>query len=273
MADFFKRAYTLQVGTLFLANLRVKFKVTKSLEKEPNTLECSILNLAAKTRGELKSKGTPVVLTAGYADSTAIIFSGDSRTIDSFREGPDWITKINCGDGEKAIGFARFNASLPAGTSKQEVLRKAIKSLGINIGNSENLLADVKGAFSKGFAVNTNSAASITSLCDSLGLKWSIQDGAVQLRKESDPVGAVAVLLSAETGLLGSPEISSPKDEKKPAVLKAKCFLNHRLKCGTRVEINSAQFPKGSRFRAEKVEHDGDSEGSNWFTNVELKAL
>lgn len=273
MAEFIQRAYKLQVDTLELSGLRVRFKVSKSLEKEPNKLECVIYNLKQETRDKMKTKGAKVLLTAGYIDSTAIIFSGDSRTIDHRRDGSDWLTVIHCGDGERAYGTARFNASLPKGTSKSDVLKKALQSLGINMGNTDNVAAGVKGLFTKGFAASQPSAAAITSLCDSVGLKWSIQDGAIQLHNETDPVGAVAVLLSSETGLIGSPELCSPKDEKKPPVLKARSFLNHRLKCGTRVEINANQFPKGSRFRVEKLEHEGDNEGPNWITSVELKAL
>lgn len=266
--DFYQRAYSLDINGVLISGLRIQFKATKSLEKEPNKLELKIYNLNADTRGKLKEKGLPITLSAGYAEGSGIIFKGESRTIVHGRSGADWITEIHCGDGETAYSTARFNVSLGKNVSKADVMRAAIKSLGLNPGNSENMIKSIKDTFSKGFAANMNGSQALTNLTEAIGLKWSIQDGAIQFRTEGEAVGNVLVKLSADTGLIGTPEISAPKDQKKAAMLKLKSFLNHHLGCGVPVDLQAIGL-KG-RFRVEKLEHSGDFEGKEWFTDMEL---
>jgi hypothetical protein len=82
-----------------------------------------------------------VILTAGYPGNAAVIFQGDARTIDHVRDGAEWITHIQCGDGERAYQFARFAESFAPGTAIADVIRACARALAINTGNLDEVLA------------------------------------------------------------------------------------------------------------------------------------
>src|ERR1044071_7509029 len=63
-------------------DLRVQFKIEKSLEKDPNTAEISITNLAESTRSQMQTQSAKIILRAGYLNTLGQIFVGDALTID-----------------------------------------------------------------------------------------------------------------------------------------------------------------------------------------------
>src|SRR5690349_10835990 len=78
---------SISVQTTEITDLRVQFKVVKTLGKEPNTCEITVTNLSAHTRGQLPGKGAKVVLQAGYEQTLSQIHFGDATLIESRREG------------------------------------------------------------------------------------------------------------------------------------------------------------------------------------------
>ncbi len=67
--------------TQTIDKLRVQFRIMKSLEKTPNTLELHITNLSGESRGKLGDPAMRVVVEAGYDKDTAVIFSGAEITV------------------------------------------------------------------------------------------------------------------------------------------------------------------------------------------------
>jgi len=271
----FGRRYTLNVGGVQITKLRVAFKVKKTLTKEPNTAEIRVFNLAESTRRKLQGKGVSTVLSAGYEGNEAVIFSGDSRFIDHTREGPNWITKIRCGDGERAYQFQRFNASFGPGTSIADVIQASANALGLNTGNLNDALAlPFKGGrtvFRNGFSANGDAVDVLEKLLRGAGFSLSVQNGALQVLQGGAAVPTSAVLLSPDTGLVGSPEMGSPEKKGATPRVKAKALLQARIRCGGVVELRSENF-KG-QFRVETVEHTGDTDGAEWYTETELKPI
>jgi hypothetical protein len=248
---------------------RIAFKAKKTLKPEPNTCELRIWNLSERTRGLMSKQYVPVVIVAGYEEGDGIIFQGKSRTVDHMREGTDWVTRIRCGDGEMEYQFSRFSDSFGKGATAPEVAKKIIGALGVGAGNA---LTEVKKKsvveFARGFAAHGNAAGAFDQLTRKLGLTWSIQDGQIQVLDGSQPAAGTAVLLTPETGLVGSPEHNAPDLKGGPALSKAKSLLNAAIKCGRTVAIQSAQV--NGQFRVESVEHDGDTAGQNWYTTIEF---
>lgn len=271
----FGRRYTLTIGDTRVTDLRVTFKIKKTLTKEPNTAEISVFNLSETTRRRLQGKGLPVILSAGYEGSEAVIFSGDSRFIDDTRSGPDWIKRVRCGDGERAYQFNRFRASYGPGTPIATVIRDAAKALAVNPGNlSEALALPFKGNrthFRTGYTANGDAIDVLETLLKSAGFSVSIQGGALQVLQGNAAVPATAVLLSPETGLIGSPELGSPEKKKQAPRMKARSLLQPLARCGGAFELRSTNV-KG-QFRAEVIEHSGDTAGQEWYTDLELKAV
>jgi len=250
----------------------VVFTVKKTLKKEPNQIDLKIYNLSEASRGQMKSKGSLVTLSAGYEQNNGLIFTGDSRSVDHVHEGPDWITHVRCGDGEKAFEFNRISKSFNAGATVKQVITDVAKSVSANIGNVPKVLAgQLKfDQFVNGFVAHGDASKVFDDLIKSQGLTWSIQDGALQLRNGDGPAVEDVFTLSSSTGLIGSPDHTTPTDEKKPSVLKVKSFLIPQIRCGGMVDIQSRSI--NGRFVVLSLTHEGDSHGPNWFTSMEVQA-
>jgi hypothetical protein len=288
------RRCVVTVDTLRVSGLRTAFKVKKTASKDPNCLELSVTNLSDATRAAMRKTGARVILEAGYTETLGTIFTGDARTIDHVRQGADWVTKITGGDGEVAYQNSRVSESFAPGTTVADVLRFYAKKMGINVGNALDKASSLRtplSQFQSGFATMGKTSAELDKLLRSLGLTWSIQDGALQVLAHNEVLDRnQAVVLSPRTGMIGSPEHGhaiaargAPLDPEQAAeeqslgqqqpkkVLKVKSLLQPVLKPGVRVQIQS----EGTHgfFRANAVEHTGDTGGGDWYSEVELAAL
>ena len=274
MALLFNRRCVVIVDTVRVEGLRVSFKVVKTTKQEPNTCEVKIYNLSAATRGQLSKKAVPVVLSAGYASNAAVIFQGDSRTVDHLREGTEWITRVRCGDGERAYQWSRFSESFAPGTSVVTIIRAAAKALGVNTGNLEAELAkgsfrDSIQQFAHGYSAHGNAAREFDRLMRTTGFSWSIQNGSLQLLRDTTTATGQAILLTSDTGLIGSPEHNAPDKTGNPPLIKFKSLLQPRIRCGGIVQLQSVAV-KG-QFRCESIEHNGDTHGQEWYSSGEVR--
>lgn len=267
----FNRDWLVNVdGHVVQKPMRVQLHVKKSSEKEPNTCDLIITNLSKSTRDAMKQKGMQVSVEAGYKDTRAVIFSGASRICDHKHEGSDWTTKIQCGDGETAYQFTRFSKSFDAGARVKDVIKDVAQGLNLNQGNLSTMLDKVTlpiQSFGPGFAVHGNAFRTFDYLIKSVGLTWSIQQGALLIAEKNKPPIEEVVVLSAKTGLLGSPEHSPPTQSKKYTSLVVKALLNPKIRPGVTLRMDSLNV-KGD-FVPVKVEHTGDSHGEMWTTHAE----
>lgn len=257
-----------------ITDLRVQFKIEKTITKEPNTAEIQVFNLAQRTRAQLQSRGTRVILLAGYdkdMPNLPQLFSGDSRTIDHVRDGPDWTTKIQCGDGERNYRFALVNESFKPGTAIATVLRKAVEQMAVDPGNSEAKIAGIVDQYVSGYAMQGKASAELDSILTGQGFEWSIQDGRLQLLAPGESTPDSAVLINAQSGLVGSPEHGSPEALGGPGLLKVKVLLQPLIRPGRRIQVQSLNV--NGLFRVEKVSHTGDTHAGEWYTSCEARAL
>jgi hypothetical protein len=276
MTDQFKRIWKVRIGELETEDLRIDFRVTQTLGKEPNTCDLKVTNLSEASRGKLKGARLPVVLQAGYKgqiENQSILFSGDTRTIDHIREKADWTTHVQCGDGERAYQYDRLSRSFGNNTPVVDVIKYAADGLSVNRGNLDEMLAQyppVLPTFYFGYVAFGRAGDILSDLLSSCGLKHSVHNGALLVTSKVQGQGTVTtqVVLTPSTGLLGSPEHTPPDNKGKPGTLKFKCLLNARLRPSTLVRISSANIDDGV-FVLQKVEHQGDSHGSDWVTSCE----
>lgn len=276
MSASYHRKWKVQIGQLATDALRVQFKVTKTLGKEPNTLDLYVWNLAEASRKKLTAPRLPVTLEAGYLGQTAgsaIIFSGDARTIDDVRDHADWKTHVQCGDGEKAYQFSHINKAFASTFSFTSVCQEVAKSLGVNLGNLTQALQSAPkliSNFTKGFVANGRASDVLSTLLKSAGLEYSIHQGSLLVVAPGKPASNTVFTLTPATGLIGSPDHTPPDQKNKPATLKCKCLLNPQLTLASIVHIESARV-KGD-FVIQKLDHIGDSHGADWITVIEAWA-
>lgn len=112
------------------------------------------------------------------------------------------------------------------------------------------------------------------------GTSWSIQDGKVQMIPVRGYLPGEAVVLTAETGLVGTPEQTNDG-------IKVRCLLNPRLRIGGRIKLDNASVkemktelkmnanlygkPKldnDGLYRIIKCEFTGDTRGNDWYADL-----
>lgn len=265
----FSRACVLIVNSLRVEGMQVTFKVEKAIAKEPNTAEITITNLSKVSRGGMQAKGSRIILMAGYAENASVIFQGDSRTIDHRLDGTEWITKISCGDGEKSYQFDRISESFAPGTAVSTVARACVRAMLVDPGNAFSQCDRLEGKFLQGYTLHGKAATELDRILRPRGFTHSIQDGRLQILKGDEHAKGQAFLLTPDTGLVGSPELSAPAKEKGPPRLKVKAFLQPAIRPGSTVEVRSRLHT--GQFRVEKVTHSGDTSGGDWYSSLELK--
>lgn len=259
------------LNAIEVEELRVQFRVVKTRSKEPNTCEATIFNLAEATRGGMQAKGAKLILQAGYADTMAQVFGGDVRLIEHTHPGAEWATKIQAGDGERAFRHARVNIAFKGGTPATTIVHEIGKRMGLDLGNLVEQAGSVKGHFKHGYVAHGPASRELTKALSAQGYEWSIQDGRLQILKVDAAMSGGAVLLTPDSGLIGSPEFGSPLKQGGPPVLRVRSLLQPTIRPGGQLELDAAA-QKG-RYVVHKVEHSGDTAGGEWYSTAEVVPL
>lgn len=261
----FRRAWRVQVGTLDASTLACKFKVQRTLAMgRAGHAEIVIYGLSPEHRREIISaprRRTFVELHAGYADGMSLLFRGDLRKAVQARDGTEWSVTVTAGDGEHAIRNARVSRSFAAGTTLSTVVRAIADAMGVGVGNALDAfrgasLGAVGDTFPEGTLVHGLAAAELTRLCDSTRLTWSVQDGNLQVLPLGGALAREAIRLSADSGLVGAPEIVNRR------TVNVKTLMIPGAVPGQQVVLDSAVI--SGVWRISEAEYVGDTHGSDW---------
>jgi len=272
MADvkLFGRKIRVVVSTIEITELTMLFNVVKTLKPEPNKAELTIYNLNPSNRSKLEQMvQAPVQIEAGYQEGMSVLFLGDLRTAITIHQGPDYITKLSSGDGERAVKTARVNVSLKKGSaSADKVLEAVAKSLGVGDGNLKQALNVIKAAgladlFSEGTVIFGSAFREMNELCKSLGLSWSIQGGKLQILELKKALEGQAIKISERTGLIGSPTVDNK------GVLTCQTLLIPDVFPGRLMTLESERIQ--GQYRIESCQYTGDTRGQDWYIQIEGK--
>lgn len=276
MTKLFRRAARIVVDTIELASdpdkpqsLDVRFSVERSLKPEPNTAEIQIWNLSPDHRSQLEELDrVSCTIEAGYADRMSLLYAGTIRTTFTERQGPDLVTTLHTGDGEKEYQQSRINLSIAKGTPNVSVLDQVVAKLGIDVGN----LASAAGAlaaepliFPAGGVLSGSASQILSRIAQSLGFEWSIQGGALQILRTNAGLAATATKLTPDTGLVGVPSVDTK------GILTAQALLIPEIFPGRLVVLESARL--SGNYRIQKCAYTGDTAGAEWYVSIEAKKL
>lgn len=267
----FARKCLVQVHDLRIDGLSTSFDVVKSLSaKTPNTAEIRIWNLNADHRKQLQElEKVYVSIEAGYESGTSLVFRGDLRDVSTRRDGAEWVTTITSDSGRRARK-QRIVKSFAPGTSISDVLDHAAKAMGLRIGNtalktvSAKIAGTQAGQFFNGYALAGTLGDEMDRLAKSTGLEWSVQDDELQFLDRGRPLAQEGVLLTPETGLIGSPERGNK------GTTEVRCLMIRDLQPGRRVKIVSKHV--SGIFRIETTKHRGGSAEKEWYVDLEVKS-
>lgn len=281
MNELFDRRCRIQMGTVLIDGLRVSFKIEKTGDESPNSAEISVWNLAPTTRTILTAKGLPlpVVLSVGYGVTLSDIFNGDilPSGINTVRNGADWVTTLKLGDGSTAYRSDRVQLSLAKGATLKDAVAGIISTIRTDVSAALKMVnsgqvTDRTGrltTFFNGFTASGKSMDELNKLLGGAGYSATIQDGKLEIVAKGGFALEQAPLLSAGSGLIGSPEPG------KDGLTKIRSLLMPAIKPFRRISVQTIRSskPELKFYLVSKVTHSGDTHGNDWFSDIEAKAL
>ena len=293
------RRYQLQVGKdgkgLSIDNLRsapalrVKFEITKSLQKEPNIAKFDIYNLSEQHVNALQDEYTDLIFNAGYPGSMGLLYAGNTQFVSYYHDKADTICEVICGDGDKQYRQSFVNQTFAKGTTDEQIVDYCLKQLpGITKGTLQlNSSSSLRG---RTFSTMTQEALDEIALSN--GCNWSIQDGVLHMIRADAMIGHdTAAVLTASTGMLEAAERTDKG-------ISVQCLLNPKISVNSAIKLDNSAIRtklghqsrggKGKKgptlpglevaapvamnkdgiYKVFKVQHKGDTRGNDWVTEI-----
>lgn len=279
MTELFGRKVAITVNRSRYTDLDCAFTIRKSIKPEPNTCEVTIWNLSPERQAELEAiapkgskqatVGIPCELEAGYEGGMSLLWRGDLRTIETTDDGPNAVSTLTSGDGEKSWKHARLHVSYGPQTPIETSLRAIARALGVDEGNLSKVVARLKvggsAIWPTGKVLTGAASRQLISIARSADLEVSIQDGALQFLDRGKALEGQALKLTPDTGLVGSPSVDNE------GIVTFRTLIIPDLRCGAPVVIDAKRV-KGN-FRLVEIEWSGDTSGADWYAECKGEPL
>jgi len=279
----FNRSASVEITTetnfiLKLTGLRFVFNVDKTENKDPNTGKVSIYNLSQDTRNIIKDVGRNLTIFAGYTDENGeeLLFTGDITNITHNINRPDVITEIEASDGKESVDKAKISLSQNEKTSGRNVLEKVLAEF--DIGNNLNQITFPNKIYQSGFAFAGLAKDALTKVTKFLNLSWSVQNNEINVVTFDGNNQTGIILLTSESGLIGSPERLSGKSRKakdkskqdKPG-WKFTSLLFPSINPLGRIAVRSVEIKDTTEFVVYSISHSGDTHTKEWTSSIEVR--
>lgn len=254
-----------------IRDLRIEAQVEKHVDKEPNTCKIKIYNCNEQTRSFLKQKPLIVRLDAGYNGNLNYVFIGDLRNGYSEFTDASVITTLELADGDRAYRYAQVTKSYRKGTPVIQAVKDAAASMGLHLDPALLNAPDLRVQFAAGRSLTGQTRDELTRLLAEFGYRWSIQDGKLAVFKDNQFKSDQAVLISQETGMIGSPTFVTPEKPGKPILLKVKTKPRFEVTPHGRISVQSREVTGGA-FIVQKIEHTLDTRSGPWESSIEAQS-
>ncbi|MFU8802628.1 MAG: hypothetical protein ACNA8W_02355 [Bradymonadaceae bacterium] len=262
MTELFGRQIIIEIGepggeARRWTELRISGRVEKSPARSPNTCIIEVYNPSPVAIALAQVRGVVVRVLAGHS-VPRLLFTGTVNKGGAVlaKQGVDRVLTIEATDGGRRFQEAHVNQTFSRELTAEQVFGILADAMGLPLG-AVQVGEDVR--FS-GVSVVGPVRDALDDLVRSIGARWSVQDGALQVLTDDEDTGEAVVVVSAKSGnLIGSP---SPTDDG----IEFTALLDGRIRPGRRVILESEQY-KGT-YRAREVQHVFDSGWEDSFYTV-----
>jgi hypothetical protein len=274
MPNQYLRFFDIQLSNassgLSLSGLRCTFKIRMTDSETPNQAEIRVYNLNKETVGKIRNTFTQINIIAGYAENHSLIFSGAiKQTRVGDENDTDTFIDIYAGDGQYQYNFATVSATMAAGVKKKDVAKKIAKSFELDGFDLETDDDDIQ--LPRGKVLHGAAKDKMRKTAADLKATWSIQQGRLLVLGNKRSLPSTAVLISAATGLVGTPEEISEG-------VKIRTLLNPNLKIGGLLKLVSPVLADPSQeislvapdgqYRVYTIDITGDTHGNDWYSDI-----
>lgn len=233
----------------------LEFDITRNTNSSTNVAAIRVYNLGPKTRDLLRKDITnvgdyrPITLQAGYGANLSTVFTGAVTQAFSVREGTNFISYLESFDG----GFAFANSTtetpdFPPETPMKSVIQTITEDLGptVTLGAIGNSFTGTIGA--RGNAYNGNTSDLLRDLSNG---QFFVDNGKAYFLAGFECVGGSLSVISAETGLLGTPQ-------RQTAIITFDMIFEPRVICGQFVTLKSATDASfNGNYKINAIKHRG----------------
>ncbi len=190
--------------------ITVDFEVRRETMASSQTATFKVYNLGEKLRDLIYkdrfnvAERRAVQFRAGYDDlGTPMIFNGTILQAYSERNGVDFVTTVECFDGGFAMANSYTSATFAAGSTREQVIK------GLNSDLKGVAANPILGSFPQRFVRGTSYIGNTWSYMVQLTDGYAIIDnGQVKALKPNEVIASEIPLITAASGLLGSPKRS-----------------------------------------------------------------
>lgn len=282
----FNRKTKILIPGFEIIDLRVNFKIEKSLVGYPNLGNIKIYNLSESSRNNIEIKGLQIQLYAGYEDnSIPLLFSGDIINVVHLKIGTDWISEIFAADGVNILSTSTINKTLPAGVDTEQIYNELVGQMqGISKGVTEGLKNCLSGKKSllRELQLSGNIKDWLDKIATDCGFEYSVNDGIIETTPTGFPLSDVPpVVINQGSGMIGSPERTE-------VGINVSHLLLPELKLARTIKVESIseKINVGNLFfrkvppirnkgiyRIDKLIHTGDTHDNPWLTQINARVF
>lgn len=260
------------------SQLQFSFSIKQADMNSPQTANIRIYNVSPDTAKQLKIKEyTRVILNAGYQQGNyGLIFDGEIIQARIGRDSPvDTYLDILAAEGYYS-NQSTVNQTLIAGSTDLDAANVAAVAMGKSLKSYDY---DPSVKLPRGQVLYGMSRDVLHQQAATAGYSYFYNKGQIhwvplQTYKPGD-----AVLLNADTGMIGWPEQTEDG-------IKVRCLLNPLLDVGSRFKIDNASIQRAQlsssytfvntlpnvdndgTYRIYVIEHHGDTRGNDWYSDI-----
>ena len=273
MSLLFNRNYRLEIegnGVLTtITGLRIEFLCKKNRSSTANEMTVKVYNPNRDTITQSLASGAIVRLYAGYNDDIKLIAESQVTTAYPTKQGVDNILTIECLDGIENIRKTKVSISFQSGSTVKQVLDALVKFLQIPLKVADDV--DLSKRFNNGYSYAGGVGTALDEVTDRAFAKWTVQDGTLLVLGQLGTTNTIAVYLTPETGLVGTP---TPIEDTVNSLEVGEIRRGYKFASLLQGDMNPAdiiaiesRFVQGE-FIIESVEHKGDTHAKDWISEV-----
>lgn len=256
--------------------IHIEFSCEVGESVSSNTGKISLWNLADETLHLLEQEDCLIELRAGYGDDLPTIMGGSLTYFYSVKSGADEETRIEFADSFVSKRDCTVSFGYDGTVNGKKIVEDAAKEMDCEVKCSPSVtFADFKD-----FAFVGSGKTLISKICSKSNLRYSVQNGIIQICALDEPLTMAAYLLNEETGLIGSPtpvfESASTSDKsggnstkrKAKKGIEVKYFLNGHIQVDDYVRVESKKYT--GNYRVSKIAFTGDNVRGDWICKALL---
>jgi len=277
----FQRHVEIEVGQkggegFKISELKISFSIEKTDSGDPNESKIQIYNLSKDTHAKVAVAGNHITLKAGYKDETvAAIFFGDVLKGDRKKSGVDYITELVVFDSRTAVMSGQVSVSYTKNTEARTIVQAFVDAIGLSYKGMDNVMSEE--TYPHGYSYIGMAADGLRDVLNRYGLTYTIQNEMLYIIKPGEPVENIGLKLTAETGLLTTPESVSDKtsddDTESEASNRWKfsTMLFPELVPGAACSVESSTL--NGEVVLSKAVFSGDNFGGDYKIDIEAEAV